>query len=218
MSIIFAILSVQQALLPLHSPVQRVAYQQHWAHWDLTVTFIENKNKPQKHFWLVSVILQWGSHIVGVLLPPHLSKSINDFLYPLFQAEHMCVETILPISVTAFTPWDNAHLIPAVVIGALRKNGGDSKSQVQAVAANKFPPPPTFPTTRILPTSPWPLEKLTFMTKGPPLSPSQASPLLVSFTLKPWGRTAGFRNHLSYYSPRTPTWPQDGYPDLISSC
>lgn len=49
----------------------------------------------------------------------HLSKLINDFLYPPFQTEHVSVEAIFPIPVAAFTPGDNTHLIPAVVIGAL---------------------------------------------------------------------------------------------------
>lgn len=49
------------------------------------------------------------------------SRPINDLLYPLLQAEHMCVEAIFSIPVTAFTPRDDAHLIPAVVKGALRK-------------------------------------------------------------------------------------------------
>lgn len=35
---------------------------------------------------------------------PLISKLINDLLYPLLQAEHVCVEAIFPIPVTAFTP------------------------------------------------------------------------------------------------------------------
>lgn len=55
------------------------------------------------------------------------SRLLNDLLYPFLQAEHMCVEAIFSIPVTAFTPGDDAHLIPAVVKGALRKKHGVSK-------------------------------------------------------------------------------------------
>lgn len=56
---------------------------------------------------------------------PLTSRLINDLPYPLLQAEHVCVEAIFSIPVTAFTPGDDAHLIPAVVKGALRKKHGD---------------------------------------------------------------------------------------------
>lgn len=101
----------------------------------------------------------------------------------------MRVEAVFPLPVTSFTPWDNTHLIPAVVKGALRKKSGVSNSQVQVLFLKTNSWPPTFSDFGRLSTNPWPLKKHTFMTKGPPLSPSQASPRLVSFTLKPWERT-----------------------------
>lgn len=61
------------------------------------------------------------------------SRPINDLLDPLLQAEHVCVEAVFPIPVTAFTPGDDAHLIPAVVKGALRKKHGVFNSQVQGI-------------------------------------------------------------------------------------
>lgn len=64
---------------------------------------------------------------------------INDFLHPPFQTEHVRVEAIFPIPVTAFTPGDNTHLVPAVVVGALRKKSGISNSQVQVLY---YPPTP----------------------------------------------------------------------------
>lgn len=89
-----------------------------------------HKNNPFNG--LLSVISQWGAWNVG---GPLTSKPINDLLYPLLQAEHMCVEAIFSIPVTAFTPWDDAHLIPAFVKGALRKKQGVSNSQVQGTVS-----------------------------------------------------------------------------------
>ena len=105
----------------------------HEQHWESRGSLIESlllrkivlgtNHKNNSFTGLASVILQWGAWNVSGSLT---SEPINDLLYPLLQAEDVCVEAVFSIPVTAFTPWDDAHLIPAVVIGALRKKHGVS--------------------------------------------------------------------------------------------
>lgn len=128
------------------------------------------------------------------------SRPVDDFPHPPAHPEQVSVEAELPVPVAAFTPRHDAHLVPAVLCRVLRRKTSHFSTSLPTVLVNKLFSYALIPYLAFSIHSKCEVGDLrccqlvsqvflTFITNGPPLSPSQASPRLSSSGLKPATQT-----------------------------